>query len=55
MRVYLQCLENYEMKGTLETSDPRKRNDERALEKEEEDYFNEDRYTILFSHGKYLL
>ncbi|XP_022955487.1 serine/threonine-protein phosphatase 4 regulatory subunit 3-like isoform X2 [Cucurbita moschata] len=39
---YEQCLENYEMKGALETSDPRKRNDERALEKEEEDYFNED-------------
>ncbi|XP_038881877.1 serine/threonine-protein phosphatase 4 regulatory subunit 3-like isoform X2 [Benincasa hispida] len=39
---YEQCLENCEMKGTLNTSDPRKRNDERAPEKEEEDYFNGD-------------
>lgn len=47
----LQCLENCEMKGISNTSDPRKKNDERAPEKEEEDYFNEDRYTILlFSH-----
>lgn len=27
-------------------SDNRKRGDERALEKEEEDYFNEDRYVF---------
>ncbi|KAG7029010.1 Serine/threonine-protein phosphatase 4 regulatory subunit 3 [Cucurbita argyrosperma subsp. argyrosperma] len=39
---YDQCLENCEMKGTLNTSDPRKRNDERAPEKEEDDYFNGD-------------
>ncbi|XP_022138259.1 serine/threonine-protein phosphatase 4 regulatory subunit 3-like isoform X2 [Momordica charantia] len=39
---YEQCLENCETKGTPNTLDPRKRNDERALEKEEEDYFNED-------------
>ncbi|CAK9318476.1 unnamed protein product [Citrullus colocynthis] len=39
---YEQCLENCEMKSTSNLSDPRKRNDERAPEKEEEDYFNED-------------
>ncbi|XP_031738345.1 serine/threonine-protein phosphatase 4 regulatory subunit 3 isoform X2 [Cucumis sativus] len=39
---YEQCLENCEMKGISNTSDPRKKNDERAPEKEEEDYFNED-------------
>lgn len=27
--------------------EPRKRLDERALEKEEEDYFNEDRYALI--------
>lgn len=40
----LQSLENCGTKGTGSVSDPRKRIDERALEKEEEDYFNEDRY-----------
>lgn len=28
--------------------EPRRRIDERALEKEEEDYFNEDRYKYFF-------
>ena len=32
----------------LNALDPRKRIDERALEKEEEDYFNEDRYAFFF-------
>jgi protein phosphatase-4 regulatory subunit 3 len=40
----LQSLEICGAKGTGNVSDPRKRSDERALEKEEEDYFNEDRY-----------
>ncbi|XP_035548314.1 serine/threonine-protein phosphatase 4 regulatory subunit 3-like isoform X2 [Juglans regia] len=39
---YEQSLENSGTKGTCNVSDPRKRVDERALEKEEEDYFNED-------------
>uniref|UniRef100_A0A6M2FB20 Serine/threonine-protein phosphatase 4 regulatory subunit 3-like central domain-containing protein n=1 Tax=Populus davidiana TaxID=266767 RepID=A0A6M2FB20_9ROSI len=39
---YEQCLEQCGAKSTGNILDPRKRNDERALEKEEEDYFNED-------------
>nr|XP_048321450.1 serine/threonine-protein phosphatase 4 regulatory subunit 3-like isoform X2 [Ziziphus jujuba var. spinosa] len=39
---YEQCQENCGAKGTVSVSDPRKRIDDRALEKEEEDYFNED-------------
>lgn len=39
---YEQCRENGEARGTINAVDPRKRIDERALEKEEEDYFNED-------------
>ncbi|XP_022760660.1 serine/threonine-protein phosphatase 4 regulatory subunit 3A-like isoform X4 [Durio zibethinus] len=39
---YEQCLENCGTKTNLNALDPRKRIDERALEKEEEDYFNED-------------
>lgn len=39
-----QCLENCGARGIVTVSDPRKRIDDRALEKEEEDYFNEDRY-----------
>ncbi|CAK7326379.1 unnamed protein product [Dovyalis caffra] len=39
---YEQCLEQCGAKSAGSTLDPRKRNDERALEKEEEDYFNED-------------
>lgn len=31
----------------MSTSDNRKRIDERALEKEEEEYFNEDRYELI--------
>ncbi|KAF8401344.1 hypothetical protein HHK36_012278 [Tetracentron sinense] len=37
-----QYLENCEMRSTIDLVDSRKRVDERALEKEEEDYFNED-------------
>ncbi|XP_061992870.1 uncharacterized protein LOC133710750 isoform X1 [Rosa rugosa] len=37
-----QFLESFGTKGTVNVSDNRKRGDERALEKEEEDYFNED-------------
>lgn len=39
---YEQCLENGGTRGPINMSDPRKRIDERAPEKEEEDYFNED-------------
>ncbi|KAA8531290.1 hypothetical protein F0562_005999 [Nyssa sinensis] len=39
---YDQSLENSGTKNTFTVLDPRKRIDERALEKEEEDYFNED-------------
>ncbi|GMI72120.1 PLATINUM SENSITIVE 2 LIKE, Suppressor of MEK 1 [Hibiscus trionum] len=39
---YEQCLENSGQKTNVNAPDPRKRIDERALEKEEEDYFNED-------------
>ncbi|XP_077219478.1 uncharacterized protein LOC143853553 [Tasmannia lanceolata] len=40
---YEQCLENGETRNTINnTVDPRKRVEDRALEKEEEDYFNED-------------
>ncbi|KAJ7955201.1 serine/threonine-protein phosphatase 4 regulatory subunit 3-like [Quillaja saponaria] len=39
---YEQCLDNGGTKGAANVSDPRRRIDERALEKEEEDYFNED-------------
>jgi len=43
----LQCLDNDGTKGTV-TNDLRRRIEERALEKEEEDYFNEDRYNFFF-------
>ncbi|XP_044499275.1 serine/threonine-protein phosphatase 4 regulatory subunit 3-like [Mangifera indica] len=39
---YEQCLENSGAKGNVNSLESRKRIDERALEKEEEDYFNED-------------
>ncbi|CAL9219893.1 unnamed protein product [Arabidopsis halleri] len=39
---YEQCLESAGPKSTADAVDPRRRIDERALEKEEEDYFNED-------------
>lgn len=39
---YEQCLEPCGARSTVTVSESRKRNDERALEKEEEDYFNED-------------
>ncbi|KAL0916306.1 hypothetical protein M5K25_013806 [Dendrobium thyrsiflorum] len=39
---YEQSLENGDAKTTVNVANPRKRIDERALEKEEEDYFNED-------------
>ena len=40
----LQCVDNGGTKGTANVTDLRRRTDERALGKEEEDYFNEDRY-----------
>ncbi|XP_059632786.1 uncharacterized protein LOC132275338 [Cornus florida] len=39
---YEQSLENSGTRGTVDVLDPRKRTDGRGLEKEEEDYFNED-------------
>ncbi|XP_058076117.1 uncharacterized protein LOC131224775 isoform X2 [Magnolia sinica] len=39
---YDQSLETFESRNTTNVADPRKRIDVRALEKEEEDYFNED-------------
>lgn len=39
---YEQSLEKFEMRNAVNTADTRKRVDDRALEKEEEDYFNED-------------
>ena len=44
----LQCLDNDGAKGTAIMIDLRRRLDERALEKEEEDYFN-DRYLSSFT------
>ncbi|KAH9683751.1 Binding protein [Citrus sinensis] len=38
---YEQCLESSGTNNNFNSVDPRKRNDERALEKEEEDYFND--------------
>ncbi|TKY72520.1 Serine/threonine-protein phosphatase 4 regulatory subunit 3 [Spatholobus suberectus] len=46
---YEQCLDNDGTKGTAIMNDLRRRLDERALEKEEEDYFNEDRYLSSFT------
>lgn len=46
-RVYLQSLESSGMKSAPSMLDSRRRIDERALEKEEEDYFNEDRFIFL--------
>ena len=43
----LQCLETCGTKTNVNALDPRKRIDERALEKEEEDYFNENRYAFI--------
>lgn len=45
----LQCLDNGGPKSIVNVTDSRRRIDERALEKEEEDYFNEDRYILSFS------
>ncbi|KAJ4893049.1 serine/threonine-protein phosphatase 4 regulatory subunit 3-like protein [Raphanus sativus] len=39
---YEQCLERAEPKSTADAVDPRRRVEERALDKEEEDYFNEE-------------
>ncbi|XP_068659853.1 uncharacterized protein [Aristolochia californica] len=39
---YEQLLESCETRNSVNVTDPRKRIDDRALEKEEEDYFNED-------------
>lgn len=45
---FMQSLENSGMKITRNMLDSRKRTDERALEKEEEDYFNEERCVFHF-------
>lgn len=39
-----QSLEKYEVRNTVSMVDPRKRVDERDLDKEEQDYFNGDRF-----------
>ena len=44
----LQCLDNGGTKDATAVEDIRRRNDERALEREEERYFNEDRYIPYF-------
>lgn len=44
---HLQSLESVGTTSTGTLLDQRKRLDERALEKEEEDYFNEDRWVSL--------
>jgi hypothetical protein len=49
LNICLQYLDNDGAKGTV-TNDLRRRLEERALEKEEEDYFNEDRYISLLSN-----
>ncbi|XP_050219397.1 uncharacterized protein LOC126669863 isoform X2 [Mercurialis annua] len=52
---YEQCLENCVVKNSGSTLDTRRRIDERALEKEEEEYFNEDsdeEDTASASHAK---
>ena len=43
----LQCLESAVPQNTAAAVDLRRRVDERALDKEEEDYFNEDRFFSL--------
>ncbi|KAK7329535.1 hypothetical protein VNO77_23705 [Canavalia gladiata] len=52
---YEQCLDNEGTKGTVIMNDLRRRLDERALEKEEEDYFNdsdeEDTTSASISHN----
>lgn len=45
----LQCLDNDGTKCIAIMTDLRRRLDERALEREEEDYFNEDRYLSYFT------
>ena len=42
----LQCLESAVAQNTADAVDLRRRVDERALDKEEEDYFNEDRFCV---------
>jgi len=42
----LQCLESAVPQNTADAVDLRRRVDERALDKEEEDYFNEDRFCL---------
>lgn len=46
--VLLQSLEDSGMRSVGNLLDPRKRVDERSLEKEEEDYFNEERYPFTY-------
>lgn len=47
LMMFHQALDSTGLRNHVSTSDPRKRIDERALEKEEEDYFNEDRYVLI--------
>ena len=42
--MHLQSLENSGTRSSIDVLDSRKRIDERAVEKEEEDYFNDDRF-----------
>lgn len=44
----MQSLENSETISPINVLESRKRIDERALEKEEEDYFNEDRQVFYY-------
>ena len=52
----LQCLDNGGTKDAADAVDLRRRADERALEKEEEHYFNEDRYVspLLINVGGFI-
>lgn len=46
--MHLQSLESVGTTSTGSLLNKRKRLDERALEKEEEDYFNEDRFCVVY-------
>lgn len=39
------------MRDTVNMVDPRRRNDERDLDKEEQEYFNEDRFGPVICNG----
>lgn len=46
----LQCLESAVPQNTAAAVDLRRRVDDRALDKEEEDYFNEERFCLWIDH-----